>query len=107
MNILPRHDLAQANCGSVDANYGYCFQQRLVFASGKFRQIKLDKMNRRKQVNDGGGQYVGETYYYLGMAREGRGALDKALQNYITALTFNPNFTPAHEARDRLRAAQS
>ena len=70
---------------------------------------RYDDMIRiaRQNQNDGGGQYVEETYYYLGLAREGRGELDKALQNYITALTFNPNFSPAREARDRLRAAAS
>ena len=49
---------------------------------------RYDDMIRivRQNQNDGGGQYVEETYYYLGMAREGRGELDKALQNYITAL---------------------
>ncbi len=69
---------------------------------------RYDDMMRiaRQNQNDGGGQYVEETYYYLGLAREGRGELDKALQNYITALTFNPNFTPARAARDRLREAQ-
>ncbi len=72
-----------------------------------YQTERYDDMIRiaRQNQNDGGGQYVEETYYYLGMAREGRGELDKALQNYITALTFNPNFTPAREARDRLRAA--
>ena len=72
-----------------------------------YQTKRFDDMIRiaRQNQNDGGGQYVEETYYYLGMAREGRGELDKALQNYITALTFNPNFTPAREARDRLRAA--
>ena len=66
---------------------------------------RYDDMMRiaRQNQNDGGGQYVEETYYYLGLAREGRGELDKALTNYITALTFNPNFTPARVARDRLR----
>ena len=68
---------------------------------------RYDDMMRivRQNQNDGGGQYVEETYYYLGMAREGRGELDKALTNYIIALEFNPNFTPAREARDRLRGA--
>lgn len=68
---------------------------------------RYDDMIRiaRQNQNDGGGHYVEETYFYLGMAREGRSEVDKALQNYITALTFNPNFTPAREARDRLRAA--
>ena len=72
-----------------------------------YQTERYDDMIRiaRQNQNDGGGQYVEETYYYLGMAREGRGELDKALQNYSTALTFNPNFTPAREARDRLRAA--
>ncbi len=70
---------------------------------------RYDDMIRiaRQNQNDGGGQYVEETYYYLGLAREGRGELDKALTNYITALEFNPNFTPAREARDRLRAGGS
>ena len=61
----------------------------------------------RQNQNDGGGHYVEETWYYLGMAREGRGELDKALQNYTTALSFNPNFTPAREAKERLTAQSS
>ena len=61
----------------------------------------------RQNQNDGGGHYVEETWYYLGMAREGRGELDKALQNYNTALNFNPNFTPAREAKERLTAQSS
>ena len=67
---------------------------------------RYDDMMRivRQNQNDGGGQYVEETYYYMGMAREGRGELDKALTNYVIALEFNPNFRPAREARDRLRA---
>lgn len=56
----------------------------------------------RQNQNDGGGHYVEETWYYLGLAREGRGETDLALQNYTSALTFNPNFTPAAEARARL-----
>ena len=58
----------------------------------------------RQNQNDGGGHFVEETWHYLGLAREGRGETAKALQNYTTALTFNPNFTPAREARERLRA---
>ena len=61
----------------------------------------------RQNQNDGGGHYVEETWYYLGMAREGRGEYDKALQNYDTALNFNPNFTPARDARERLTAQSS
>lgn len=53
-------------------------------------------------LNDGGGQYVEETYYYGGLAREGRGELQRALTNYNSALQFNPNFSPAREARDRV-----
>ena len=58
----------------------------------------------RQNQNDGGGHFVEETWYYLGMAREGRGETNLALQNYQTALNFNPNFAPALDARERLRA---
>lgn len=57
----------------------------------------------QQNLNDGGGQYVEETYYYAGVAREGMGDAQRALTNYNTAAAFNPNFTPAVEARDRLR----
>lgn len=56
----------------------------------------------RTVLNDGGGQYVEETYYYAGVAREGLGEINRALDNYNAAITFNPNFYPAREARDRL-----
>ncbi|MEL6151844.1 MAG: C39 family peptidase [Chloroflexota bacterium] len=56
----------------------------------------------QQNLNDGGGQYVEETYYYAGVAREGMGDTQRALTNYNSALQFNPNFTPAREARDRL-----
>lgn len=55
-------------------------------------------------LNDGGGQFVEETYYYGGLAREGRGEFDRALSNYNAALQFNPNFTPALNARSNLQA---
>ncbi len=61
----------------------------------------------RQNQNDGGGHFVEETWYYLGMAREGRGEFDKALQNYNTALNFNPHFRPAREAKERLAAQSS
>ncbi len=71
------------------------------YAVGRYNDmIRIARQNQ----NDGGGHYVEETWYYLGMAREGRGETGKALENYITALSFNPNFSPAREARDRLRA---
>ena len=54
-------------------------------------------------LNDGGGQYVEESYYYGGLAREGLGQTDRALSNYNAAIQFNPNFTPAIEARNRLQ----
>jgi tetratricopeptide (TPR) repeat protein len=56
----------------------------------------------QQNLNDGGGQYVEETFYYAGVAREEMGETDRALQNYNAAISFNPNFTPAIEARDRL-----
>ncbi len=53
-------------------------------------------------LNDGGGQYVEETFYYAAVAREGLGETQRAVDNYNAALSFNPNFTPARVARDRL-----
>ncbi len=55
-------------------------------------------------LNDGGGQYVEETFYYGGLAREGMGQNDRALNNFNGALAFNPNFAPARVARDALLA---
>jgi tetratricopeptide (TPR) repeat protein len=55
-------------------------------------------------LNDGGGQYVEETYYYAALAREGMGEIDRAIDNLRAAVNFNPNFTPAREALDRLTA---
>ncbi len=55
-------------------------------------------------LNDGGGQYVEETFYYGGLAREGLGENDRAMSNFNGALSFNPNFTPARDARDALAA---
>lgn len=51
--------------------------------------------------------YVEETYYYAGLAREAKGEVANALNNYNTALQLNANFTPAREARDRLQTASS
>lgn len=56
-------------------------------------------------LNDGGGQYVEETFYYGGLAREGLGENERAISNFNGALSFNPNFTPARIARDALAAA--
>ncbi|MEO0561062.1 MAG: C39 family peptidase, partial [Chloroflexota bacterium] len=41
-------------------------------------------------LNDGGGQYVEETYFYAGLAREALGETQRAVQNYNTAIQFNP-----------------
>jgi hypothetical protein len=56
----------------------------------------------QQNLNDGGGHYVEETFYYAGVAREGLGEIDRAIDNYRGAIAFNPNFTPAQEALDRL-----
>ncbi len=53
-------------------------------------------------LNDGGGQYVEETFYYAAQARAALGETQRAVDNYNAALSFNPNFTPAREARDLL-----
>lgn len=68
---------------------------------------RYDDMIRiaRQNQNDGGGHFVEETRYYLGLAREGRGELDMALENYNAALAFNPNFAPAEDARARVLAS--
>lgn len=66
---------------------------------GRYGDVILHAQNN---LNDGGGQYVEETFYYAGLAREAMGEIDRALTNYNSALAFNPNFTPAREARDTL-----
>jgi hypothetical protein len=53
----------------------------------------------------GTSQYIEETYYYAGVAREGLGESSRALANYEQALYLDKNFTPAQEARDRLVSA--
>lgn len=55
----------------------------------------------QQNLNDGGGQYVEETFYYGGLARLGRGETERAISNFNAALQFNPNFTPAREALNR------
>jgi len=58
----------------------------------------------RNNLNDGGGHQIEETFYYGGLARQGLGEYDRALNNYQSAIAFNANFTPAIEARDALQA---
>ncbi len=74
-----------------------------------FNTGRYDDMIRiaRQNQNDGGGHFVEETWYYLGMAREGRGETDLALQNYNAAINFNPNFEPALEARANILTQSS
>jgi len=58
----------------------------------------------RTNLDDGGGQYIEETYYYGGLARQAKGERDRAIENFNGAIAFNQNFTPAREARDALLA---
>jgi tetratricopeptide (TPR) repeat protein len=59
----------------------------------------------RANLDDGGGQYVEETYYYAGLARQAMGETERALSNLDQAVFFNPNFTPALDARAELQGA--
>lgn len=69
-------------------------------AVGRYQDV-IDLAAQKR--NDGGGQYVEETFYYAGLAREGLGERDRALTNYDAVLALNPNFEPARERRDALR----
>ena len=72
-------------------------------AVGRYQDV-LDLA--RIQLNEEGtSQYIEETYYYAGVAREGQGDLTRALSNYMEAARLDPNFTPAVVARDRLQDA--
>jgi len=60
------------------------------------------------QLNEPGtSQYIEETYYYAGVAREGLGEIERALTNYNTAIDLNKNFTPAQESLVRLTQTAS
>lgn len=43
-----------------------------------------------------------ETYYWMGLAREATGDLDKAIKNFRGAAELNPNYDPPHQALQRL-----
>lgn len=58
-------------------------------------------------LNDGGGHWVEETFYYAGVAREAMGQTDRALENYRQAVYLNPNYVQARTALERLEAASS
>ena len=51
----------------------------------------------RANLNDGGGHYVEETFYYAALAREALGDRDRAINNLYEAINLNPNFSPARE----------
>jgi tetratricopeptide (TPR) repeat protein len=59
----------------------------------------------RAKLDDGGGQYVEETFYYGGLARAGLGETERAISNFNGTIAFNPNFTPAREALASLGAS--
>jgi hypothetical protein len=54
--------------------------------------------------DDGGGNYVEETFYYAGLAREAMGDTERAINNYTAVVNFNPNFHPAQERLNALLA---
>jgi len=65
------------------------------YAVGRYQDmIQLAQAN----LNDGGGQYVEETFYYAGLARAAMGETERAIENLNQALWFNPNFSPARAA---------
>ncbi len=72
------------------------------YHTGRFQDmIALAQAN----LKDGGGQYVEETFYYAGLAREGLGEKDKAVDNFDSAIAFNPNFQPARDALAQVQAS--
>lgn len=74
------------------------------YQTGRYQDmITLAQAN----LNDGGGQYVEETYYYGGLARAGLGEIDRAISNFDAAIQFNPNFTPAILAKQELQQPQA
>lgn len=56
----------------------------------------------RANLNDGGGHYVEETFYYAALAREALGETGRAIDNLREAVNLNPNFAPAREKLDAL-----
>jgi hypothetical protein len=43
-----------------------------------------------------------ETYYWMGMARQATGDMDKAVKNYTRAAELNPNYDPPRQALEQL-----
>ncbi len=54
-------------------------------------------------LNDGGGHFVEEIWYYVGQAREGMGQTQYARENYRRALEVNSNYVEARAALDALQ----
>ncbi|MBL8145741.1 MAG: C39 family peptidase [Anaerolineae bacterium] len=71
-------------------------------ATGRYQDV-IDLA--RANLDDGGGQYVEETYYYAGLARAALGETERAISNLDGAISFNPNFTPAREAKAELQGS--
>jgi len=71
-------------------------------ATGRYQDV-IDLA--RANLDDGGGQYVEETYYYAGLARAAMGETERAISNLDGAISFNPNFTPAREAKAELQGS--
>lgn len=59
----------------------------------------------RVNLNDGGGHFVEELWYYVGQAREGMGQPQHARENYQRALEVNRNYAAARAALDSLADA--
>jgi tetratricopeptide (TPR) repeat protein len=72
------------------------------YAVGRYQDM-IDLSQRN--LSDGGGQYVEETFYYAGLARAGMGETQRAIDNFNEALFFNPNFTPARTALAEVQGA--
>lgn len=55
-------------------------------------------------LNQVGGPILEETFYWLGLAREAQGNLDKAIYDFKKAVEINPDSTPALQELERLGA---
>ncbi len=56
----------------------------------------------QQNLSDGGGQFVEETFFYAGAAREAMGETTRAINNYREAVRLNPNYQRAREALQHL-----
>lgn len=72
---------------------------------GRYQDV-LD-LAKIQLAEPGTSQFIEETFYYAGIAREGLGEIDRAKNNYAQAVFINPNFTPAVEAQEKLATGGS